>query len=72
MKHKKLYMGATLGVVLGVAAVTPVLPLTGQVANVYATEGTSTEVATYADFYDHQHMNRYGAAKFSAYLNDFI
>ena len=52
MKHKKLYMGATLGVVLGVAAVTPVLPLTGQVANVYATEGTSTEVATYADFYD--------------------
>lgn len=52
MKHKKLYMGATLGVVLGVAALSPVLPLTGQVANVYATEGTSAEVATYADFYD--------------------
>ena len=27
---------------------------------------------TYADFYDHQHVNMHGAAKFSAYLNDFI
>jgi hypothetical protein len=27
---------------------------------------------TYEDFYDHQHVNLHGAAKFSAYLNDFI
>ncbi len=34
--------------------------------------GSRWHGVTYADFYDHQHMNLYGAAKFSAYLNDFI
>ena len=27
---------------------------------------------TYDDFFDHAHLNTYGAAKFSSYLNDFI
>lgn len=27
---------------------------------------------TYADFYDHQHVNFHGAAKFSAFLSEFI
>ena len=27
---------------------------------------------TYADFFDHTHLNAYGAAKFNTYLNDFI
>ena len=27
---------------------------------------------TYADFHDHEHLNTHGAAKFSAYLNEFI
>ena len=27
---------------------------------------------TYEDFYDHEHLNIYGAAKFSTCLNDFI
>ena len=27
---------------------------------------------TYDDFYDHEHLNIYGAAKFSTYLNNFI
>ena len=35
-------------------------------------DGWKWNGVTYADFYDHGHMNIYGAAKFSAYLNDFI
>lgn len=53
MKHKKLYMSATFGLALGAFALAPVLPspINGAV-NVYATEGTSVEVANYADLYD--------------------
>lgn len=36
------------------------------------TDGWKLEGFTYDDFYDHGHMNVYGATKFSAYLNDFI
>ena len=35
-------------------------------------DGWKLEGFTYADFYNHAHLNIYGAAKFSAYLNDFI
>lgn len=35
-------------------------------------DGYKWHGTTYADFYDHQHVNMHGAAKFSAYLNDFI
>lgn len=35
-------------------------------------DGWTLNLVTYADFYDHGHMNVHGAAKFSAYLNDFI
>lgn len=35
-------------------------------------DGWKLEGFTYADFYDHAHLNVHGAAKFSAYLNDFI
>ena len=35
-------------------------------------DGWKLEGFTYDDFYDHGHLNRNGAAKFSAYLNDFI
>ena len=35
-------------------------------------DGWKLEGFTYDDFYDHGHLNKHGAAKFSAYLNDFI
>ena len=35
-------------------------------------DGWKLEGFTYNDFFDHGHMNVHGAAKFSAYLNDFI
>lgn len=35
-------------------------------------DGWTLNLVTYADFYDHGHMNVHGAAKFSSYLNDFI
>ena len=35
-------------------------------------DGWKWNGVTYADFYDHQHMNVHGAAKFSTYLNNFI
>ena len=35
-------------------------------------DGLECKGITYADFYDHQHVNIHGAAKFSAYLNEFI
>lgn len=35
-------------------------------------DGWKLEGFTYDDFYDHGHLNVHGAAKFSAYLNDFI
>lgn len=35
-------------------------------------DGWKLKGLTYDDFFDHSHLNRYGAAKFSAYLNDFI
>lgn len=35
-------------------------------------DGWKLEGFTYDDFYDHGHLNIHGAAKFSAYLNDFI
>ena len=35
-------------------------------------DGSKWDGLTYADFYDHEHLNVYGAEKFSAYLNDFI
>lgn len=35
-------------------------------------DGWKLNLVTYNDFYDHGHMNIYGAAKFSSYLNDFI
>lgn len=35
-------------------------------------DGWKLQGFTYDDFYDHGHLNIYGAAKFSAYLNDFI
>ena len=35
-------------------------------------DGWKLEGFTYADFRDHEHLNIHGAAKFSAYLNDFI
>ena len=35
-------------------------------------DGWKWSGVTYEDFYDHAHMNLHGAAKFSAYLNDFI
>lgn len=35
-------------------------------------DGWQLDGFTYDDFYDHQHLNLQGAAKFSAYLNDFI
>ena len=35
-------------------------------------DGWKLQDFSYADFYDHGHMNIYGAAKFSTYLNEFI
>jgi len=35
-------------------------------------DGWKLQDFSYADFYDHGHMNIYGAAKFSTYLNNFI
>ena len=35
-------------------------------------DGWKLKDFTYADFFDHGHLNVHGAAKFSAYLNDFI
>lgn len=35
-------------------------------------DGWKLQGFTYEDFYNHGHLNRYGAAKFSAYLNDLI
>ncbi|MBR4904680.1 MAG: hypothetical protein IKZ53_08405 [Selenomonadaceae bacterium] len=35
-------------------------------------DGWKWNGVTYSDFYDHAHMNIHGAAKFSAYLNEFI
>ena len=35
-------------------------------------DGYKWHGTTYEDFYDHQHVNLHGAAKFSAYLNNFI
>lgn len=35
-------------------------------------DGCKWQGVTYDDFYDHQHLNVHGAAKFSAYLNEFI
>lgn len=35
-------------------------------------DGWKLQGFTYEDFYNHGHLNRYGAAKFSTYLNDFI
>lgn len=35
-------------------------------------DGWKWDGVTYADFFDHQHLNVQGATKFSAYLNDFI
>ena len=35
-------------------------------------DGWKWDGVTYADFYDHAHMNLHGAAKFSKYLNNFI
>lgn len=35
-------------------------------------DGYKWKGTTYADFYDHQHVNFRGAAKFSTYLNNFI
>ena len=35
-------------------------------------DGWKLKDFTYADFYDHAHLNVHGAAKFSTYLNDFI
>lgn len=35
-------------------------------------DGWKWQDFTYSDFYDHGHLNAQGAAKFSAYLNEFI
>ncbi|MBQ7493228.1 MAG: hypothetical protein IJT47_02235, partial [Selenomonadaceae bacterium] len=35
-------------------------------------DGWKWNGVTYTDFCDHEHLNIYGAAKFSEYLNDFI
>ncbi len=35
-------------------------------------DGWKLQGFTYDDFFDHAHMNNYGAAKFSAHFNDFI
>lgn len=35
-------------------------------------DGWDWKGVTYEDFKNHSHLNIYGAAKFSAYLNDFI
>ena len=35
-------------------------------------DGWQLQGFTYADFYNHGHLNGYGAAKFSTCLNDFI
>ena len=35
-------------------------------------DGWKLKDFTYDDFYNHEHLNVHGAAKFSAYLNDFI
>lgn len=49
MRNKKFYIGATFGLVFGVTALAPVLPMVSGVADVYATEGNSAEVTSYAD-----------------------
>ena len=40
--------------------------------NAYFIDGWKLNLASYENFYDHEHLNIYGAAKFSAFLNDFI
>ncbi|MBR3365870.1 hypothetical protein IKG48_01975 [Candidatus Saccharibacteria bacterium] len=52
MKNSKIYVGATVGLILGVTAFAPVLPIVNGVANVYAAEGSSVEVATYTGLVD--------------------
>lgn len=41
-------------------------------SNALFVDGYKWHGTTYDDFYDHQHVNFHGAAKFSSYLNDFI
>lgn len=52
MRNRKVYLGATLGLVFGAVALAPVLPMPLGAANVYAVEGTGIEVSNYGDFYD--------------------
>lgn len=52
MKNRKMYVGATVGLVFGVTALAPVLPIVTSTANVYAEEVANVEVADYAELYD--------------------